>query len=557
MMRLQKRCFIFLILFIVMGQAPLRAVDAPAVSPVVSSVSSLVSAPEVSLDYTNANLPTVLKSLAYSYDLNIVIGQDVEGKVSAQLKNISIDNAFNAILNINGYGFYRKDNIVYIVPQAEMQLVTETLQLNYLFAKDSKELVSKLLSKQGDIQINSSMNSLVVTDYVENVAKVKELIKDIDQPPLQVLIEAKIVDIKTSEVEKIGTAWNSPAGSDPAKDAKNISSGSVTKDVDGALIKLAPRFKNLSANFSIDALLQQSDAHVLASPSIATLSGLEARIIIGDRIPYKSSTNFISSGTGGTTTNSVVQFAEVGTTLKVTPLVSSDGWITMKVHPEVSSVVQIIQDAGPQITTREADATIRVRDNETIIIGGLMGKNQDHSENGVPGLSTVPGFGWLFKRHASNDTQSELMVFITPHIIAAPSNIIASPKTAVREVRVDPQSFGQDMAALTANIDYAERLEKDASKKPAEDFFYRLELIKVYKMILLQFPDSGRSDFCLYKIASIYANDFGKCAPAKEALTKLQEKFPDSAYLKQTQDLVNACFSAMYSGQKRSPAVGR
>ena len=322
----------------------------------------------------------------------------------------------------------------------------------------------------------------------------------------------------------------------------NFSSGTASKDTDGALLKLSPRFKNISASLSIDALLQRSNAHVLASPSIATLSGLEARIIIGDRIPYKSSTNTISSGTSGTTTNSVIEFAEVGTTLKVTPLVSSDGWITMKVHPEVSSVVQMIVDAGPQITTREADATIRVRDNETIIIGGLMGKNEDTSNNGVPGLSSVPGLGWLFKRHSTTQTQSELMVFITPHIIRSPVDAGALAMTdKPPEVRINAQTLGQDMNLLAGYLAYADILEKQALKKSSDDLYYRLELIKTYRSIVEQFPFSGKSDFCLYKIASNYVNDFGKCEPAQEALTQMQEKFPASPYLERTKVLVNAC----------------
>ncbi|MBF0331033.1 MAG: secretin and TonB N-terminal domain-containing protein [Candidatus Omnitrophica bacterium] len=535
-MPLQIRRLIFMTVFILgVTQVPLRALETTVVPPTTP-------AQQVSLDYTNANLTTVLKSLAYSYNLNIIIGKDVTGKVSAQLKNISLDDAFDAILKSNGYGYYRKENVVYIIPEAEMALSTESMPLNYIYAKTSKDLVSQALSKRGTIQINESTNSLIVMDSPENLQKMKDLIKSVDQAPLQVLIEARIVDIKREDVEKIGTAWNFPRGGDPVKDLKNISTGSVAKDVDGALLKFAPQFKNLSANLSIDALIQRSNAHILASPSIATLSGLEARIIIGDRIPYKSSTNSISSGTGGTTTNSVVQFAEVGTTLKVTPLVSAEGWITMKVHPEVSSVVSIDPEAGPRITTREADATIRVKDNETIIIGGLINKNDDQSNNGVPGLSSLPGVGWLFKRHSSSKSQSELMVFITPHIIRSTSDTPALPKVDDKpEVRVDAQDISQDMSMLTGYLEYANSLEKDLESKTKDDFYLGLELIKTYKAIFDFFPASGKSDFCLYKIASIYVNSFGKCVPAEEALTKLKEMFPQSLYIEKTQSLIDAC----------------
>ncbi len=547
MLLLWKQCIMFLLFFFVgWSQAPVWAVNAPVAPSVL-----LTDPQKISLDCTDASLPTVLKSLAYSHNLNIVIGKDVTGKVSAQLKNISLDNALNAILNINGYGFYRKENIVFIVPQGERECSTESFQLSYLFAKDSKTLLSKVLSDKGDIQVNEATNSLVVMDYPENIAKIKKLISGVDQAPLQVLIEAKIVDIKTSDVEKIGTAWNSPVDTDIDTATRGLSAGSALKDTDGAMIKFLPRFKSLSANLSIDALVQESKAHILASPSIATLSGLEARIIIGDRIPYKSSTNSITSGTStGTTTNSVIEFVEVGTTLKVTPLVSPDGWITMKVHPEVSSVVAMIPDAGPQITTREADATIRVKDNETIIIGGLIGKNKDSSDNGVPWLSKVPGMGWLFKRHSLSESQSELMVFITPHIIRLPPDQQVMSKSEKPEVRVETQSLGHDPSLLKGYFSYAEDLEALAVKKPEEAFYYRMELIKVYKMIVQQFPLSGKVDYCLFKIAYIYVSEFGKCEPAKESLLKLHQRFPESPYIGQIKTLLNACLDRVGRKQR-------
>jgi type IV pilus secretin PilQ/predicted competence protein len=553
MFRFFKLCLIAeIIFFLCVGPSLLQADPSLAPASLASTPPAILAPTDlISFDYTEADLNTVLKSIAYSYNLNLVISKNISGKVSARLKNVTLDDALNALLTLNNYTFYRVQNLLYIISQDERELSNKSFQLNYLFAKDCKDFVNKVLSKKGDIQVNQSTNSLVVMDYPENLVKVEELIKVVDQPPLQVLIEAKIVDIKSSDVEKIGTAWNIPGDSDPAVASNNLSTGSVSKDTDGALMKLLPRFKSFSANFSIDALLQTSDARILASPSIATLSGLEARIIIGDRIPYKSSTNSISSGTGGTTTNSVVQFAEVGTTLRVTPLVSSDGWITMKVHPEVSSVVQMIADAGPQTTTREADATIRVRDNETIIIGGLMGKNTDHSNNGVPGLASVPGLGWLFKRQSSSDTQSELMVFITPHIIRTPVDAPVNLKINTSpEVRIDAQTLGEDTGMLLGYMHYAEILEKDAARKSSPDLYLSLELIKVYKSILNQFPSSGKSDLCLFKIAAIYAHSFGKCESAEEALMKLRTMFPDSPYLDEAEAEVNICWSIANSGKK-------
>ncbi len=592
-MRSLGHYFIVLMLLIsVFLPTPLSAVETVLLPPPVAHIS---------LDYTDADLPVVLKSIAYSYDLNLVIASSIKGKVSAQLKDLTLDEALDAILSVNGYGFSRRDKIVYILPKSEVDLLTESLPLSYLMAKSAKELVAKMLSQRGDIQVNELTNSLVVTDHAENLQKVKDLLKSVDQPPIQVLIEARIVDIKTKDVEKLGTLINAtytPNGINLT--SATLNTGSSIKDTDGGQLKLIPRFSNLTADVTIDALVQQNKARVLASPSIATISGEEASITIGDRYPYKESV-----ATTGATTTASTKFVDVGTLLRVTPMVSPDGWITMKVHPEVSSVVTVT-DAGPQVTTREADATIRVKDNETIIIGGLLSRSSDVTHNGVPGLGSVPVLGWFFKRHTTDERQSELMVFITPHIMPSPSKelplvapvlesverkevpvVVEQPlvksdvPSAIKEVKaeaVDPKAVGpkdaslpkpelknkahvdlsalpeQDMGLMVGLLSYADNLEKDALKKNADNIYIKLELIKTYKMILEQFPQSGKREFCLYKISSIYVKDFAKCDAAQEALSLLKKNFPGSLYIETAQNLVDGCGKAPVSADEKTVA---
>lgn len=490
-----------------------------------------------SLDYTDANLVTVLKSIAYSYNLNLVISNNISGKVSARLKDITLDEALDALLRMNNYAFSREGNIVYIMPKSELTQISESIPLSYLLASEAKQILSKAISDKGDIQVNEATNSLVIKDYPKDLEKVKQLIKNIDKPPIQVLIEARIVDIKTTDVAKIGTAINAVYSPTTGKiSSVSLNTGLLAKDVDGGQLKFAPRFSNLSADLTIDALVKEDRAKILASPSITTLNGQEARIIIGDRFPYKAAT----SVTGSTSTTST-EFVDVGTTLRVTPTVSPDGWITMKVHPEVSSVVTVT-DAGPQITTREADAVVRVKDNDTIIIGGLISKNDDKTKDGVPGLRSIPVLGRLFQRQTSDQRKSELIVFITPHIIQSPGMAPLDKETAP-EVYVDPKSFGKDVDLLSGLLSYAQTLERDIAKNPMESMYLDAELIKTYRTILQQFPRSGRSDYCLYKISEIYVKKFGKCEPAQSALIEMEVLFPESEYLEATKSFVNACLA--------------
>ena len=575
LMRGLNRCWIVLMCSaFLLGHGPLQAAEtlAPVVSGQVPSRASSVMAPstlqKLSFDYTDANLPTVLKSIAYSCNLNLVIPTDIKGKVTAQLKDISIDGALNAILSVNGYGFSRKENIVYIVPEAKIDLVTEVIPLGYLLAKDAKLLLAKFISKRGDIQIQVVTNSLIVTDVPENIQDVKKKISGIDQPPMQVLIEAKIVDISVADAQNIGTTFNAtftPSGgslSTIGLNAGNLGNGGIVNMSSmaeslnpGGSFQLVPRSQHLAgSNLTIDALVQKNRARLLAAPSIATLSGLEAKIMIGDHIPYKSSTASITAGTGSTTTTSTETFVDVGTSLKVTPQVSPDGWITMKIHPEVSTVVGQVPSDGtaPRIGTRDAEATIRIKDNETIIIGGLINEQKNNSEDGTPGLRSIPILGWFFKRHMNSEVKTELMVFITPHIIRSPGQKTGLSNSALsqseptkldlpREVRIDSSTLSKDTEMLTALLSYVNELENSVGTKSTDNLFLKLELLKTYKTIVNDFPESGKSDYCLFKIASLYIKDFGKCGAAQEALTQLEDRFPQSPYLDATQSLVQAC----------------
>ncbi len=609
-MRSLGHCSIVLMFLIsVLLPTPLLAVET-APLPLPASIS---------LDYTDADLPVVLKSIAYSYDLNLVISSSIKGKVSAQLKDLTLDEALDAILSVNGYGFSRRDSVVYILPKTEMDLVTESLPMSYMLAKQASDLVSKVLSTRGSIQVNELTNSLLVMDHLENLQKVKALLNEVDQPPLQVLIEARIIDISTKDIEKIGTAMTAtytPTNGGHLT-SMDVKTGSSTRDADGGQIQFVPRFSNLSADVKIDALIQKYNGRILASPSIATLSGQEASITIADRYPYKE--QVLTGSDKITTSSSTTQFVDVGTKLRVTPMVSPDGWITMKVHPEVSSIIDIPIDSAPQVSTREADATIRVKDNETIVIGGLISKSSNNQRNGVPGLGSIPVLGWFFKRHANDERQSEMMVFITPHIMPSPvkrgsvtgnmpdmnvktetvtaapvvdndtgikvkmevkpleidaksdeikpvavstpnikpvgaDNVSISKSEAKNEARVelkDPQQ--QDMGLMVGLLSYADNLEKDALKKNADNIYIKLELIKTYKMILDQFPQSGKREFCLYKIASIYVKDFAKCDAAGEALSLLKKNFPGSLYIETAQKLFDGCGKAPVALSDKTP----
>ena len=509
---------------------------------------------KISLDYKDVPLAKVLKSLAYSYNLNIVPPTDITGKVTIALKNVTINEALEAILTASGYSYYKKGNLIYIYPSVGIEdasLITTTIALKYLTAAETEGLIAKSLSPRGDIRVNEVTNSLIIRDYPPILEKIKSLINEIDTPPLQVIIEAKIVDITSKDLQNLGITYGatyyasgglfkhgdssySPESSDQVSGTLNVAGPSSS--LSGGQFKITNFvIKNWqSTNITLDALIQDNRAHLLASPSIATLNGKEARIVIGEKVPYKEKTQ-TTTGTTETT-----KFVDVGTTLRVTPQISPDGYITMVVHPEVSSVSTLL-DAGPRITTREADVVIRVKDGETIVIGGLI-KNEDTTvRNRIPILGYIPIVGFFFSNKSKDLTQTELAVFITPHII---KDIEESKKIKIskkEEVYVNIAGLGE-RTLVNALFDKARRLEQNIGiESRKKDKATRIaEALDLYHTIISQFPTSDKADDALYRAGKIYFWFYSNRLKANEMFKTLVENYPQSPYYANSAKIVRS-----------------
>ncbi len=519
------------------------------------------SAESVALDYKDASLSSVLRALSYSYDLNLVVTKDIKGKVTVSLKNVTIDEALEAILIVNGYAFTRRGNLIYITPGPGVEgidLTTEPIRLSYLTADEAKRLLSKVISSKGDIQINEATNSLVVTDFPANIRKIEDLLEEIDVPPIQVLIEAKIIDIQSKAYENFGTTYtvtHAPAATNQSLFGRNVAMdeslvntttmAGPSSSLSGGQISITTIMKGLTITATIDALIQQNKAHLLASPSIATLNGKEARIIIGERYPYKEKTQ-TTTGTTETT-----KFVDIGTTLRVTPQVSPDGWITMNIHPEVSSFYSAL-DAGPRITTREADTTVRVRDGQTIIIGGLIKKKDNRVKGGVPILKDIPILGWFFSKRSKDVEETELAVFITPHIIRTPEELAKKKDVVEEEVYLSLEGAGK-LNLVAKLFEHARNLERSGSPESADKLksHRKEEALNTYKQIVTQFPQAQNADFALYKMGLLYYHYFKEYKAANEVFVKLIVDYPDSRYRKRVHSYLKKAYKRQQEKEKR------
>ncbi|MEI6511714.1 MAG: secretin and TonB N-terminal domain-containing protein [bacterium] len=263
--------------------------------------------------------------------------------------------------------------------------------------------------------------TLILQGPEADVQKVVAFVKNVDVPAPQVMIEAKVVDINLANLKQWGLNWdflNSTTVTDAPGQSKF--SGTIptgTDDTTSSTFTVSKFFNNLRVTANIDAMLRKNQAKILASPHVSVLDGKYAEVFIGDEINYVAS--ITQSSTGPSIVTGTVK---AGIQLNVGPRISlEDGTITMNIRPEVSVVTSFLDVPGggrlPQVARRYADTSIRVKDGETIIIGGLIREDDLKVVKKVPLLGELPILGFLFTNYKQNKTRNEVVIIITPRIV--------------------------------------------------------------------------------------------------------------------------------------------
>jgi general secretion pathway protein D len=245
--------------------------------------------------------------------------------------------------------------------------------------------------------VGGRANALVVRGKASDLSEIKKLLGSIDILAPQILIESKVVELSQSDSLRLGVSYGN---------------GTVKFVTD----KTTRRTSLAEAiTTTLNALAADGKANVLANPRIATLDNQEALINIGSRIPYAVP---VSSGSG--VTQWAVEYIDAGVKLKITPQLGAEGYISTFIQPEVSSISEWRTTAAgefPVISTRNASATVRVKDGETIVIGGLKSETARENLTRVPILGHFPLIGLLFQNRVIEKEKTEIVFLITPHVI--------------------------------------------------------------------------------------------------------------------------------------------
>ncbi len=406
-----------------------------------TSIAGERAAPQhVSLNLEGADLLDALKLLLAPRDLNLVLGQGVEGTVTVQLDNVPFDEALGSILAVNGLTCFRQDNTLYVVRNADaselapdlLRLDIATFEVNYAPLAEMKTVVESFLSPAGRLMTSPTLSTLVVEDTPASLETIELLLDALDMPPRQVLIRAHIVDVTLDEDTAMGIEWDYLRAADVVGEVVNTEATATLKTQGfSPTLSSGLFFSFATQGFQafLDALQQRTAVEVLASPTILALDGKKAEIIIGSKLGFRLLT---TTQTGQLM--ETIEFLDVGTQLTVTPYIGNDGLIVMDIHPEVSDGV--VDEGLPSETTTEATTSLIVRDGATILIGGLMRHREEHIRSQVPLLGSIPILGRLFRKSSWSDVKSEVIVGITPHIVSPHgSDEMAGEIGRIREIR--------------------------------------------------------------------------------------------------------------------------
>ncbi len=367
--------------------------------------------------------------------------------LKSNVGKIVIDEDTGSVVLIDTHDNLQK--MIETIEQMDGKSETKTFKLQYAVAKDiAAQLKLKLDAKAvGSIQADDRSNQLIISALPDRLKEIEVLVADLDVPTKAVLIEVRILQISLNPKFDFGINWSNPLGNIQNKYVNNLNTKqnfpiSSTLSAIGTLGsvtygKLDPDLLQLE----ISALKQVTNSRIIARPRLMVTNNEEANIHIGDTIPYVTST---TTGSGDTATVSEqINFIDVGIKLKVKPTINDDGFVTMQIRPEISSRVKDVQTPKgaliPQVNTTFVETNVIVRDENTVIIGGLKQLTNKNSKSGLPYLMDMPVAGNLFKNKSHDILDTEIVIFLTPHIVKGDYDVLDDKDT----VRPDePYSSG-------------------------------------------------------------------------------------------------------------------
>jgi len=372
----------------------------------------------LSLDFNQISLANLIEVFKKETGLNIVAPKDLNTMVSVHLNGVEPMAALKSVLSNAGYGLVAREDYFEVMSLSQVQKLelaprVKSYTINYIPLDELTGQVVKLIpSLQGKMIVGKGSQTLVVQASASEISRLDQLIDSLDVAPLQVFVEAEIMELSVNDKDKWGISYQNPGDNTSGivngqysglSPINNNSKGMFVKVLDGTVQAYLNALKQKDADFDL-----------LSSPRLMVLSGQEGVLHAGQKLGYQL-TDLINTSSGSTAIKKI-EFLELGTKLRIVPRIGRDGLVQMEIYPEVSDGE--IDVAGvPQQRITKASSQIIVRDGQTFIIGGLIFDKLILSENKVPLLGDMPLIGNLFKSRETSTVKKDLVVMITPHIM--------------------------------------------------------------------------------------------------------------------------------------------
>ena len=427
--------------------APVTDVDMPVeLSPGLefggkSSISALhgYKGRKITLEFADAEVRKIFQLLSEVSNKNFVLGDEVTGNISLKLVNVPWDQALDIILDTKGLDKREDGNIIIIKgkgkfkTQAEeeleikksiakgIELKTEMFSVNYSDVTVISGQFNGLKSDRGVISTDARTSTVIVKDVPQAIDDMRKLLKQLDVPERQVMIEARIIEATSTFTRNLGVNWGMHY-----RDGSSAFLGINQLDTSfGGLANATPTsgqsgqpgaamgisFGKLTSNISLDLRLNAAASagliKIISSPKVATLNHKPAKISQGQQIPYQNTT---------ATTGAVTAFVAATLSLEVTPHINSNGTIVMKIDAKNDAPGT---GSPPPINTKQATTELLLKDGETTVIGGIFVDSEQDSDDGVPFLMDIPFIGKLFSSSLKTKTKTELLIFVTPRILGS------------------------------------------------------------------------------------------------------------------------------------------
>jgi len=381
-------------------------------------------------NWVNANVRAVFQELSDYSGFDIVLDPKVIGTVSFTVTNKSWREVMAIVCKTLNLTVIKEPSYLYVVPaedyrkqqlsdatmsQAEAaveDLKREVVRINNVKADEMNKSIQALLTARGKVTVVDRNNALIIFDTEKNIEQIKRTIRELDVETDQVSISCKIIEVSSGLTNNLGIRWgyfDKLAGTDVSAQHLPVAAGAAAGDiVAGALEKLT--YGILAQDkfaIALDYLFQNHKANVVAQPLIVTLDNKMAHISMGSQVPVK----YLDKAF-----NTVIQMIDAGTELSVTPHINGEKRISLDLQPTKRSY-SMTGDL-PIINQQSAQTNVVVSDGETVVIAGLTSNDEENTEEGVPLLKDIPIIGYLFKRTSKTIEKQDLIIFVTPHIIA-------------------------------------------------------------------------------------------------------------------------------------------